>query len=251
MGKKVKTCGIYLITSPTGDMYVGQSIDIYGRWKDYMCLSCKEQKKLYNSLKKYGSENHKKEIIHYCERAELNKAEIHFIYFYNTFNTPHGMNLTSGGDSFEMSEESKKKMSVSKIGRKLSEETKRKMSASAMGRVIPLEVRKNYGKHQIGVPLSEEHKKKLSIAKMGDKNILFGKKRDPEIVKKIKQANRGKVRSVEVRKKYSEAQLTGKNFMRGRVGDKHPGFGKKMSDVTKKKMSASHLERNRINALNK
>ena len=51
--------GIYKITSPTNKIYIGQSIDIENRFTKYKSLDCKNQVRLYNSLKKYGFDKHK------------------------------------------------------------------------------------------------------------------------------------------------------------------------------------------------
>lgn len=43
--------GIYKIISPTNKIYIGQAIDIIFRINQYEKLNCKNQRKLYNSLK--------------------------------------------------------------------------------------------------------------------------------------------------------------------------------------------------------
>jgi group I intron endonuclease len=58
--------GIYKITSPSGKIYIGQSTNIENRFNSYRILDCKKQIKLYNSLKKYGWDNHIKEIVEEC-----------------------------------------------------------------------------------------------------------------------------------------------------------------------------------------
>ena len=67
--------GIYKITNPEGKIYIGQSINIEKRWKGYKNFHCKGQHKLYNSLKKYGPENHTFEIIEECIMEELDIRE--------------------------------------------------------------------------------------------------------------------------------------------------------------------------------
>ena len=62
MGRREKTCGIYKITSPSGRIYIGESVDILTRWVSYRNLSCKGQPKLLGSLKKYSPENHIREV---------------------------------------------------------------------------------------------------------------------------------------------------------------------------------------------
>jgi len=61
-----KKQGIYKITSPSGRVYIGQSVNIEKRFKKYVRLDCKEQTRLYRSFKKHGVENHMLEIIELC-----------------------------------------------------------------------------------------------------------------------------------------------------------------------------------------
>lgn len=67
--------GIYKITNPKGKTYIGQSNNILYRWEQYSKLKCKGQPKLYNSITKYGWDNHTKEIICECGLDELNYLE--------------------------------------------------------------------------------------------------------------------------------------------------------------------------------
>ena len=55
--------GIYKILSPSGKIYIGQTWDIKRRFKEYKNPQ-KTQTKIYNSISKYGYENHKFEIVH-------------------------------------------------------------------------------------------------------------------------------------------------------------------------------------------
>ena len=75
--------GIYKITNPNNKVYIGQSIDIEKRFKQYKRYSCKAQPKLYNSLNKYGVENHIFEIIKKCNIEELNTKERYYQEKYN------------------------------------------------------------------------------------------------------------------------------------------------------------------------
>lgn len=71
--------GIYKITSPSGKVYIGQSIDIYRRWNSYKSASCESQRRLFHSFFKYGYDNHKFEIVHKLpsdiEQEILNRYE--------------------------------------------------------------------------------------------------------------------------------------------------------------------------------
>jgi group I intron endonuclease len=82
--------GIYKITNPKNKVYVGQSINIERRWKDYVGLRCKQQPKIYNSLRKYGVSNHTFEIIEECKLEELNSQELKYKIKYNS--VPGGLN---------------------------------------------------------------------------------------------------------------------------------------------------------------
>lgn len=88
---------IYKIISPSNKIYIGQTINYKERIKRYKNLNCKKQLKLYNSLKKYGYENHKFEILEECNREELHKKEIEYIRLNNSIK--EGLNIREGGQS--------------------------------------------------------------------------------------------------------------------------------------------------------
>jgi len=97
--------GIYRITNPKGKIYVGKSINIEKRFKSYRILSSfKTQRKLYNSIKLYGIDNHKFEIIEECNEELLNTREIYWIKKLQAISK--GLNLTKGGDGIKLCPES-------------------------------------------------------------------------------------------------------------------------------------------------
>jgi len=110
--------GIYKILSPTGKIYIGQSTNIKKRWEWYQKLYCKSQTKLYNSLKKYGYENHTFEIIEECDENELLQKETYWKYYYKVLDIP-SLCCRIDGKGGKHSEETKEKMSLSSkiIGR--------------------------------------------------------------------------------------------------------------------------------------
>lgn len=183
-------CGIYLITSPTNKIYIGQSINILNRWK-YHKYSFKLNTKISNSFKKYGFENHKFEIICECDETELNELEIFYIKKYNSFNSKIGLNLKSGGEQGgKLSEETKQKLSDSLKGREVwnvgipvSKETKDKIRNSLINRKITdihsideaEKIRKKISENtKIGINKSDKSKRK-PINQFGDKNAQYGK----------------------------------------------------------------------------
>jgi len=112
--------GIYKITNPKGNIYIGRSFNIEKRFSRYKSLNCKSQLMLYRSLLKYGVENHSFDIITIGDYNNelLNELEIHYIRLYDSFNK--GLNLTEGGKGmkgFYPTVETRKKLSDSKKGK--------------------------------------------------------------------------------------------------------------------------------------
>lgn len=147
----MKICGIYKITSPTNKIYIGQSIDIIKRWQKYYNLNCKQQCKIYASLLKYGPNKHNFEIICQCDRSELNNLEKYYIDLYKCFNTDNGLNLLDGGNLNKFSDETRKKMSLSKIGktRIISKEHREKLSKAKKGKMFSDKHKLNLSKSSI------------------------------------------------------------------------------------------------------
>lgn len=87
--------GIYMLTSPSGKHYIGQSINIKKRIASYKRLNCKKQEFIYHALCKYGFDNFIIEVLEYCDEDKLNELEIFYINKYNSL-SPNGYNLTTG-----------------------------------------------------------------------------------------------------------------------------------------------------------
>lgn len=163
-----KIIGVYKITSPSNKIYIGQSIDIYRRFNKYKKLNCKNQLRLYNSFLKHGCDNHKFEILQTCKEDELNELEIYYIDSYQSYNNKFGMNLREGGGSKgRHSEESKRKMSISRTGKTLSKESRNKISESHKGLIMSDETKKKIGIANKGRILTGESRMKMSVAKKG------------------------------------------------------------------------------------
>lgn len=185
-----KVCGIYKITSPSGKMYIGQSVDINRRLKSYRSCLCKEQVFLFNSIKKYGWEFHKFEIIKECNPDELNVLEKYYVDMFNTFNSEIGMNLRDGGGSKgTMSESSKEKMSKSRANWKHSEESKIKISESHKKIIKSKEWCENISKGKTNP--SKETRERIGKSSKGRKSFL-GKKHSEETKAKIGLTKIGK-----------------------------------------------------------
>jgi len=157
-------CYIYKITSPTGKVYIGQTNNLSIRRGRYKRLECKNQTLLYNSLKKYGFENHIFEKIEECSKLLINDLEIYWINQYksnkNKFPENNGMNLNDGGcgnRGFKHSDETKEILREKSTGHIVSDETKIILSELNSGNKHP-----QYGTHH-----SEESKYKNRLAHLG------------------------------------------------------------------------------------
>lgn len=163
--------GIYKISSPSNKVYIGQSVDIHYRFYRYKTLNCKGQIRLYNSLLKYGINNHIFEIIEECEIEELNDKERHYQDLYDVI-SEKGLNCiltTTNGKSGRLSEETSLKISASKKNYKPSEETKLKMSVSGKGRIVSEETKEK-------ISIGNKGKKKSESHRLNIKNKFEGKK---------------------------------------------------------------------------
>lgn len=180
--------GIYKITSPSGRVYIGQSINIEKRFKDYKSFkNCKSQHKLYRSFLKYGVLSHTFEFIHECSVDELNNLERYYQEIYNVIETGLNCLLTSTKDRKQLfSKETLKRKSEAvkgekhpNFGKKLSEETRLKISTSQKGKFIPDDVRLKISKSTKGVKKNKPGVKGLkngNARKIVSENIKTGEK---------------------------------------------------------------------------
>jgi len=208
--------GIYKITNPKNKIYIGQSVNIKRRFKEYKSIKCKRQPRLYNSLKKYGVNNHTFEIIDYCDVEELNSKERYYQELYNCLSRS-GLNCRVVTDDFNSGY--------------LSKETIQKLKDKDFSYMIGNNFRTGIPhtdeiKNQIRNTLIENSKKPCYVNGMtgrsGDLNPFFGKKHTKESLKKMSESN-----SVNDRF-YSEdtRRLMSENF----TGEGNPYYGKKHTD---------------------
>ena len=162
--------GIYKITNPSGRIYIGQSINIDCRFKEYTFLSkSKTQVKLNRSFKKYGIENHIFEIIEECELNQLNNRERHYQDLYNVVKKGLNCRLTKSDDkSGFLSQETKDKVSKSKKGKKKSAEAIEKSAKFFRGRKLTPEHIEKIRLSNLGKKRSEETKERCRLSKLGN-----------------------------------------------------------------------------------
>lgn len=215
--------GIYKITSPTNRIYIGQSIKIESRIYSYKKCKCYTQPKLLKSLKKYGWDKHKFEVLVECEREKLNELEKYYVDLYQTFNSKHGLNIKDGGNGRGvMAESTKKKLSNLMTGvnnpfygKKHTEETKLKMRGRKMGeeqKIKMINSKKGKSSWNKDKKLTEEHRKKISAGRKKANIQAWNKglkrpKFSTEWLENMKKAQIGKKHSEEHKKNHRQGLL--------------------------------------------
>lgn len=152
----------HIFNKITGKCYVGQTWDtLPSRWrghqrKDSPCLALKR------AINKHGKNNFSIStltIVH--TQKDLDDAETYWTKYFNCL-APAGYNLKEGGARGKFSQETLLKMSVSRRLRPpISEETKKKISLTLTGRKI-------IGRRK-PPPFSKDAKLKMSLSKLGKK----------------------------------------------------------------------------------
>jgi group I intron endonuclease len=156
--------GIYKITSPSGRVYIGQSLNIEVRHNFYKLLHCKSQPYLYNSLKKYGWGNHTSEILEICSIGELDKKEV---FYKQQFINEYGWDKALFCEMYDRgggpkTQETRNKMSNAKKGTKLPQEVKNKISKSNQGKRLTQETKHKMSKSRTGGIRTPETRSKMS-----------------------------------------------------------------------------------------
>ena len=179
------TIGIYRIRNIINNKsYIGSSIrNIHKRCVAHRRLLNRQQhvnSYLQNAWDKYGQSSFEFSIIEECSKDMVLIREDFWMDYYDSMNRLKGYNLVEA-ENHVPSEETRKKMSNSHMGKTLSEETKKRMSEA-----------------KIGVKKSEETLKNMSLAHMGEKH-------SPERLIIDSECHKGIIPSEETRKKMSEA----------------------------------------------
>ena len=146
--------------------------------------------RLVRDIKKYGRENFRRITLYRAESMdELNEKEIAFIKAFDAVESENYYNIAKGGDSM-----------VGKMnpmyGHVYTEEERKKIGDGQRG-----EKHWNYGKHW-----PDEVKQKISKAHMGLPGWSKGIPMKPESKAKISAANKGRVRTEEMKQHMREAQ---------------------------------------------
>lgn len=143
--------GIYKIDNPAGAVYIGQSREVYKRWKHLKAMACPRPILLVNSIRDNGADAHSFSIINELpedvSQLVLDTYEQLYISQFKEcgFNM---LNIQGGGRGAKHSQSTVQKLRLKIV----STESKKKISVAHAGKI-----------------LSDAHKEKLRIAHTGKK----------------------------------------------------------------------------------
>lgn len=184
--------GIYKIVSPSNNVYIGQSINLYRRFQDYKNKLAKKQPALFRSFKKYGISLHKFEIIHDLPvditQKILNEYECLYMEMYISCGVVL-LNVKEGGSNGRNSDESIKKANdkwkdwykKSDIAKQLAS----KLGSSNKGKKLTSEHIDKLSKIRKGKKKSEQHRRRISEGNSG-KKMNFTKEQKDAFVERTK-----------------------------------------------------------------
>ena len=177
--------GIYMLTNKlTGDIYVGQSIDLRKRFLNYFNLSYLSRRNeliICRAIIKYGYSNFSITILEYCDKCDLDIREQHY---FDVLNPKYNIQKIAGGSS---------------KGLILSEETKNKISKALKG-VYPSCILPKFGLNirsirkyssQSGADSFQNIPRSRALAQIMGKNPIFYED-SLNLKKQILEENKGK-----------------------------------------------------------
>jgi group I intron endonuclease len=197
--------GIYKIINPKGKIYIGQSINIEYRFYGYKkYIKCKSQRKLYNSLIKYGESNHTFSIIEECDIKMLNERERYWQEYFDTVKNGLNLKLTGYDDkSGSLSDETKDKVKegLNKYFQNLTDKekceiygksslSKKGKPGNKKGHKVSDETKEKISKSLKGHKVSDETKEKIKLSMIG-RDITWGNKISEKLKGKANLKNRG------------------------------------------------------------
>jgi len=170
--------GVYYIQNILDDkIYIGSSVNINRRIVAHFAALRRnghQSYRLQSAFNKDGESNFVSGIIEAVTSDNLTKAEQGWIDFFKPEYNKHSVAFR-----VEFSKEHRDNMSKAQIGNRHTDEAKAKIGDASKG-----------NKYRLGVRHTEERKRKMSeffkgfVRPRGKENPLYGRKRDPEVIKK-------------------------------------------------------------------
>tara|TARA_E500000318_G_scaffold111085_1_gene128414 strand:+ start:119 stop:823 length:705 start_codon:yes stop_codon:yes gene_type:complete len=183
------------------------------RWQKFSSDSVPEGVK--RRVLTYGSD---KDMYELETKLLFNRKEKCWDRYYNA--SINGKFYRPPEDYKPHTEETKRKISETLLGKKFTESHKRKISEARIGKKHTEETKRNISEAHSGKKLTEETKRKISEAQLGENNSMYSKKHTEEAKRKIGEFHKGKIVTEETKRKMSKAKS-----------------GKKLTEETKRKIS--------------
>jgi group I intron endonuclease len=194
---------VYKHTCPEGKSYIGRTKNYQKRCSEHQRMD--KCSLFYEAIQKHGWGNFSHEILKSNITVdEANNWEKFYIEKENTM-YPNGYNLTSGGtDTFDVSDLTKKKLSIAHTGKKLSEDHKRKLSLHRhsedakekmrrSNKGISAETRAKMNTAMKGLKKSEAHRMAMSESRKGKPQT----ERRDLVLKRITEENKTPVYGID------------------------------------------------------
>lgn len=175
--------GIYMIqNAENGKVYIGQSVDVEYRICNHFS-NLKHNRHDNEHMQRAYNQNLNAfswALLEECAIEQLDEKEIQYITSYESTNPDKGYNRSYGGQSFHRAtEETKRKMSQSKIGKKFTEEhcrkigeanRRRKLSDETKAKIAAKHGRKIYQYTLGGIYVAEHESAVKAAQSVGMKN---------------------------------------------------------------------------------
>jgi len=219
---------IYCATcSVSGKRYVGQTIQpLEKRIKGHVdAVREGSEVPFHRALRKYTRTAFEFVVLEECASLEaLNEAESRWISELGTLG-PRGYNCTEGGEGYEVSAETRRRMSAACLGKPRSDAHRRAVSRATKGEKNPF-----YGRSHTPEAL-ESARAKLSARFSGEGNPFYGRTHTAEVRGQLAARMRGTRMSSENKEALRRANL----------GNQHTK-GRRLSVAHREKLSPLTLE---------
>jgi group I intron endonuclease len=180
---KEKMYTVYIHRSPSNKAYIGITCKKpTSRWDNGN--GYKKQPYFWNAIKKYGWDNFEHIILmDHLTKVEACQAERLLIALFDTMNKDYGYNIQSGGetgnDGVPMSDETKRKLSEAKKGKRPSDETRERQSKAQRERWT------DEDRLKLSEKTSGENNPMFGVHRYGEQNPMYGKRHSEESKQKM------------------------------------------------------------------
>lgn len=168
----IKNGKIYLITNLINNKkYVGITTQtLKQRWYGHLNRRNDRRSILHNSIKKYGKENFKIELVEELYNVTERDLLLKETFYINKFNT-----FVDGGCGYNLIKENKQRLVYSNFTRKKMSKNRTGKGNSFYGKTHTDETKSQISKSRMGIGHTEKTKKRISKSLTGEKSYRFNR----------------------------------------------------------------------------